>query len=285
MSNVTNSDKMIDVEGLPVHYLESGEGNGRALLLLHGGIGDTRANWSQVLPPLAEKFHVFAPDLPGFGETAVLPDLSIEKLVHWLRALLEALEQTEAVVVGASVGGLLARLFAAAEPQYVPAIILINGGTMPQFPGFLPSLVRSPLIGDLALRLFGPTPYSSQALDRLIFVKEALTDELRESGRAAAPAFAGLMRSLVLYSYPDKQPPPVPTLLLWGANDPAMPLALAERLQVEIPGAVLSPVAECGHMPQIEASEAFVFQVTAFLEGLSRARQTNLPGVGMLRSN
>jgi pimeloyl-ACP methyl ester carboxylesterase len=243
---VTNNDKRIDVEGLPVHYLESGAGNGRALLLLHGGIGDARANWSQVLPPLAEKYHVFAPDLPGFGTpasgaTAGLPDLSVEKLLHWMQALLDALGQSEAVVLGASTGGMLARLFAAAAPQYVPAIILVNGGT--------------------------------------------LTDDLRESWRAAAPAFAELMRAMLLYHYPEKQAPPVPTLLLWGANDPIMPLALAERTKAEIPGAVLAPIADCGHMPQIEASEAFVFQVTAYLEGLTRARTTNLPGVGILRSD
>lgn len=285
---MTNGDKQIDVEGLPVHYLESGEGNGRALLLLHGGIGDARANWSLVLEPLAEKFHVYAPNLPGFGTppsgvTAALPELSVEHLLHWLRALLDALGERDAVIVGASTGGMLARLFATAEPQYVPAIILVNGGTMPSIPRFLPKLLTTPVIGDLALRLFGPMHNSGKALDRMIIAKEALTDDLRESWRVSTPAFAALMRAMLLYHYPTTHVPPVPTLLLWGADDPIMPLELAERTQGEIPGAVLSPVADCGHMPQIEASEAFVFQVTSFLERLSRARQTPTPGVGMLR--
>ena len=65
---MTISENVIDVGGLPVHYWEGGAENGRALLLLHGGIGDAWANWSKVMPALAEDYHVFAPDLPGFGE-------------------------------------------------------------------------------------------------------------------------------------------------------------------------------------------------------------------------
>lgn len=276
-------EKQIEVEGLPVRYLEGGEDNGRALLLLHGGIGGARATWAEVLPSLAEKFHVFAPDLPGYGETAPLPEMTLDNLVHWLRALLDALGQTDAVVVGASVGGLLARLFAAAEPQYVPAIILVNGGVLPRIPGYLPAIARLPVIGDPALRLFARMTYADYSPDRTIVVREVVTDDLCEAWRASARGFEGLMRALVFYT-PSSQPtPPVPTLLLWGANDPVMPLALAEHLKGEIPGAVLSPVADCGHMPQLEASDAFAFQIISFLEGLSRARHTTMPGVGMLR--
>src|SRR5664279_2717321 len=165
---------MLDVEGLPVHYFEAGEGQGRALLLLPGGIGDARANWQEVLPPLAEVFHVFAPDLPGFDGSATLPDMSLEALLHWLRALLDALELPDAVIVGSCSGGLLARLFAAAEPQYVPALILVNGGIIPRFPAFVPSLIRLPLVGGTLLRLFGRVVCSNSTLNRMIHVRRTL---------------------------------------------------------------------------------------------------------------
>lgn len=282
---MTITDKTIQVEGLPVHYLEGGEDYGRAVLLLHGGVGAARANWSAVLPALEEQFHVIVPDLPGFGDSAALPDTSIDKLVHWLKALLDALGQAEAVVLGAGNGGLLARLFAAAEPQYVPAIILVNGGTLPQLTGLLPTLARMPVIGGIARQLHERSLYQSENPDRMIYVKEAITDDLRAAWRESAAGFTALSRALFDYTYPDKQTPPVPTLLLWGANDPIKPLEEAERLKGEIPGAVLSPVADCGHMPQLEASDAFAFQVASFLDGLTRARTTNLPGVKMLRSD
>ncbi|MCC6802342.1 MAG: alpha/beta hydrolase [Anaerolineae bacterium] len=282
---MTITDKTIQVEGLPVRYLDGGAGNGRAVLLLHGGVGAARANWSEVLPALEEQFHVIAPDLPGVGGSAALPEMSIEKLVGWLRALLDAFEQSEAVVLGAGAGALLARLFAAAEPQYVPAIILVNGGTLPQFTGLLPALANLPLVGNVARQLHERSLYQSQNPDRMIHVKEVITDDLRAAWRESVPGSAALSRALFDYDYPDKHTPPVPTLLLWGADDPLAPLADGERLKGEIPGAVLSPVADCGHMPQIEASDAFAFQVASFLDGLTRARQTNMPGARMLRSD
>src|SRR5258708_489187 len=121
---MTISEKMIDVEGSPVHYFESGAGNGRTLILLSGGIGDARTDWSSVIEPLAEEYHVFAPDLPGFSGSAALPEMSFDGLLHWLKALLDAFQQSEAVLVGHSLGAPLARLFASAEPAYVPAPIL-----------------------------------------------------------------------------------------------------------------------------------------------------------------
>ena len=282
---MTVSDKIIDVEGLPVHYLETGEENGRALLLLHGGIGDAQANWSQVLPVLAEQYHVFAPDLPGCGQSASVPDMGIERLCHWVRVLLDTLKQTDIVIVGSSIGAILARMFASAEPQYVPAIVLVNGGMIPKFPGLLMTLVRLPLIGDPALRFYERATYTSKMLDRVTYVHDALTDDLRASWHSAIPGFTALMRTMMSPYNLGTQIPPVPTLILWGANDPLMPLAQAERLKQEIPGAVLSPIAECGHLPQLETSDVFVFQVTSFLEGLSRAREPRTPGVGVLHSD
>lgn len=282
---MTITDKTIQVEGLPVRYLDGGAGNGRAVLLLHGGVGAARANWSEVLPALAEQFHVIAPDLPGFGGSAALPDMTIDRLVRWLRALLDAFEQSEAVVLGAGSGALLTRLFAATEPTYVPAIILVNGGALPQYTGLLPALANLPLVGNVARQLHERALYQNQNPDHTIHVKDVITDDLRAAWRESAPGFAALSRALFDYRYSGKPTPPVPTLLLWGTDDPLAPLEVGERLKSEIPGAVLSPVADCGHMPQIEASDAFAFQVTSFLDGLSRARQTTMPGVRMLRSD
>src|SRR3954454_2968939 len=128
---MTISEKMIDVEGSPVHYYESGACNGRTLLLLSGGFGDAWSNWSAVIEPLAEEYHVFAPDLPGFSGSATLPEMSLDALLHWLKALLDSFGQSEAVIVSHSIGAILARLFASSEPEYVPALILSNGGTFP----------------------------------------------------------------------------------------------------------------------------------------------------------
>jgi pimeloyl-ACP methyl ester carboxylesterase len=206
--------------------------------------------------------------------------MSIERLIHWVRALLDALDQTDVVLVGSFLGGMLARLFAAAEPQYVPAIILINGGTIPRIPALLQPLAGLPVIGEFTFRMFGRI----QPLNRLIYVKDALSEDLNSAWHANASGFAQLMRAALFTAVPEKQTPLVPTLLLWGMNDPVMTPAHAARLQAEIPGAQFSPIADCGHMPQLEATDALLFQVTAFLDRLTRPVTPVLPGVGMLHT-
>lgn len=275
-------EKTIAVNGLPVSYLEAGEANGRAVLLLHGEIGNASPHWREAMPELAEVYHVLAPNLPGYDGTAALPELSLSALVEWLRAFLNALELEQAVVVGGSVSALPARLFAAAYPQYTPAIILINGGAVPNTPPLLPIFARIPGISQLLFYLFGRSTVSRSSLEAMFFNKALLTDEFVQQAHACAPAFARLMHGLLVSPVPKERTPRVPTLLLWGAEDAMAPMDDAEALKKEIPGAKLSAVADCGHLPQIETTDVFVYQVNYFLGRLGRPPGSNLPGAGML---
>lgn len=280
---MTLDETTLSVAGLPVHYLEGGSQNGRALVLLHGGIGDAAANWREVLAPLAQDYHVIAPDLPGFGGSAALPEMTFDACVEWLQALLDALNVREAVIVGSFIGALIARLFAAAKPQYVPGLILVNGGMMPSLPPLIQQIVHLPVIGSATFGLIGWWMRSRRALDRMIYNKAVLTDDFRQAWQAGAPAFVDLVRVLFFSPRPAARIPPVPTLLLWGANDPTMTPSDAEQLKQIIPGAKLTQIADCGSLPQLEASDAFVFQVTMFLEQLTRPTLPPKRGVGMLR--
>ncbi len=280
---VTISENVIDVGGLPVHYWEGGAANGRALLLLHGGFGEAWANWQKVMPTLAEEFHVFAPDLPGFGGSALLPEMTFPALITWLRALLDTLGQSEAVIVGNFLGGLLARLFATAAPTYVPAVILVNGGTIPKLPPILPKLVGLPLLGNLMLEVIGRASGSRRRIDQMVFVKEALDEELLRTWHDNTSGFIALIRAMIRHDYPHEQNPPLPVLLLWGANDPLLTVKDAEALHADLPGSRLEIVANCGSLPQLEVPDVFLFQVSSFLDRLTHRSAPVLPGVGMLR--
>jgi pimeloyl-ACP methyl ester carboxylesterase len=108
---------------------------------------------------------------------------------------------------------------------------------------------------------------------------------LNTAWRANASGFAQLMRAALFTAIPEKQTPLVPTLLLWGMNDPVMTPAHAAQLQKEIPGALFSPIADCGHMPHLEATDPFLFQITTFLDRITRPVTPVLPGVGLLHSD
>lgn len=277
------SEQTVQVNGGAVHYWEIGRGNGRALLLLHGGLGDAALHWKPVMPLLAEEFHAIAPDLPGFGQTPAVPALQIKTLVAWIASFLGAIEVDQAVIIGSSLGGVVARLFAAAYPARVPAAILINGGGVPDMPGFLRTLERLPVISNLVFGQLGRMGTSANTLKRMVHNPDILTLDFAQQVRAAAPGYAALMRMLAASPPPDAQTPMVPTLILWGANDQIATIQEAEAVKASIPGATLTTIEQCGHLPQLEAPDVFVWQVSNFLDRLSRPKRGDLPGVGPLR--
>ena len=210
--------------------------------------------------------------------------MSIDGLVHWLQALLDALGQSDAVIVAHSHRARFWRACSPpAAPEYVPALILINGGAFPSVPAFVPRLMNLPLVGNLAFGIFGRMTWGQKTVERLIYNQDAPRDDLLKAWQNNLPAFNDLMRTLLFSPYPNKQTPLMPTLLLWGANDSMMTIANGERLKREIPGAQLVPIAECGHLPSVETSDVFVFQVKAFLDQLSRPTIPATLGVRLLQ--
>jgi pimeloyl-ACP methyl ester carboxylesterase len=271
-------EKTITLNGSQAHYLEAGEAQGKALLLLHG-LGTARLNWEAAIPLLAEHYRIIAPDLPGFGASAALPNMRLQDLNQWLKALLDTLDVQQAVVVGNSIGGLVARLFTAGEPQYAPALILVNGGAVPSLPPIARAIASTPFLGDL---VFGRMATSQGSVNRMVHVESVKTPDFMQQISASGKGVAGIIRMLARDPMPSATTPPVPTLLLWGADDALATLAEAEKIKASIPGSILSPIADCGHMPQLEAAEVFTWQIHQFLENLSRPPKPESRGAGML---
>jgi pimeloyl-ACP methyl ester carboxylesterase len=277
---MTPSEHTLNINGLPVHYWEDGAGNGRVILLLHGNLGDAQVSWGAVLPLLADEYRLIAPDLPGFGKSAVLPNMSVTSILAWIKAFLDELKIEQGVVMGNSLGAVFARLFAATYPQYAPAVILVNGGTLPRIPPVLHLLARLPVVGTLLFGLTARSGTSLQTLRRMVHVKEALSESLVKSAANNAPNFARLMQTIAAHPLPEKRTPQVPVLLLWGENDQISTLAEAKRIQNAIPGATLVQIESCGHLPQLEAPEVFVWQIKQYLHELTRPPR--MQGAGML---
>jgi pimeloyl-ACP methyl ester carboxylesterase len=279
---MTLNEKTVRIHDLNVNFLEDGQDNQRALLLIHGGIGSARQHWGVIMPTLAEDdFRVFAPDLPGFGKSDSLPKMRTSEMINWIKDFLDYHEIEQAVVVGNSFGGLLARLFAAAYPARVPALILLNGGGVPDMPGFMRILERIPGISTILFSLFGNIGTSPNTLKRMLHHQELLTDNFLREARAAKSGYSRLLRMFIGSPMPAEQVPIVPTLILWGTDDQMALLPEAEAIKDSIPGATLTEIKDCGHMPQLETSDVFIWQVNTFLEKLSRPirGQQSSPGI------
>src|SRR5438876_966375 len=156
--------RTIDLDG-PVHYADFG-GTGPTLVLVHG-LGGSHVNWMAVAPALARDARVLAVDLAGFGRTP-LGERSAD--VHANRILLdrflEAVAAGPVVLVGNSMGGLVAMMEAALAPERVAGLVLVAPAQPRSAEARMDGRVAAlflyalPVLGELALRwrarLLGP---------------------------------------------------------------------------------------------------------------------------------
>src|SRR5438876_959824 len=116
--------RTLDLDG-PVHVADFG-GAGPTMVLVHG-LGGSHANWLAVGPALAAHARVLAPDLPGFGRTPLAGrSAHVHAGVALVDSLLDTVADGPAILVGNSMGGLIAMMQAAACPEKVAGLVLVG---------------------------------------------------------------------------------------------------------------------------------------------------------------
>jgi pimeloyl-ACP methyl ester carboxylesterase/mannose-6-phosphate isomerase-like protein (cupin superfamily) len=234
---------------IPVTVTQRGQG--RPVLLLHGGAGpDSVAGFAGLL---AERFpvQVLVPVHPGFGGTPRPAGLdSARKLGELYRNLLGQLGLTGVTVLGSSIGGWIAAELALAAPDRVARLVLLDAA-------------------GLASADHPVADYFSMTLDQVFDVSYAHPDRYRidlakltDGQRAVA---AGNRAALEVYGGRSMADPglaarlaglTVPTLVVWGEADRMVTPAYGQEYAAAIPGATFRLVPDAGHLPQIEAPEA-----------------------------
>jgi 2-hydroxymuconate-semialdehyde hydrolase len=266
------AERIVDVEGCRVRFLEAGSG-GPAVLLLHGsGPGTTGSGaWAGTISALEGSWHLVAPDQAGFGGTP-LPPGSRGGLRTWTEqaaGLMDALGARTYAVVGHSMGGAVAMALAAARPHQVTRVVAV--GTMGA-PG-------APLSDDLDAVWAAP-PSEAGARDmlgRLLLDRTLVTESAVEARAAAMRAGAATFASMF--------PPPrarwaedltlsaetlgevrAPVLLVHGAQDRVTPLATAALpLLDHLADVSLHVLGRCGHAPAVERPAEFQRLLVDFL--------------------
>ncbi|HET9154212.1 MAG TPA: alpha/beta fold hydrolase [Solirubrobacterales bacterium] len=268
------------LHGRSVTYAEAGEGP--VLLLIHG-IGGTFENWQEVVEPLSRHHKVIAPDLPGHGASGPGGgDYSIGAFAAGLRDLLFALEHKRATVVGHSLGGGIAMQFAYQFPEMVERLVLVSsGGLGPEvspllraatLPGADLFINATAAIGQRivpplarALSMIGLRP--SADLHEVIRGYGTLTDPVRRTAfLCTVRAVLGTGGQRVDASDRLYLAEAMPVLIIWGAEDPIIPVRHGEDAHDNIPGSRLEIFDGVGHMPQIETPLRFVTVLEQFLE-------------------
>lgn len=147
--------KFLELHGDRIAYRD--QGSGEALLLIHGMAGSSET-WRAVLPRLAKKYRVVAPDLLGHGQSAKpRGDYSLGAFAVWLRDFLDELGITHATVVGHSLGGGVAMQFVYQHPDYCRRLVLIASGGLGPDVGAILRLLSAPG-AELVLPVIAPRP-------------------------------------------------------------------------------------------------------------------------------
>jgi pimeloyl-ACP methyl ester carboxylesterase len=150
--NKTVASLTANVDGIRLHYLTAGKGP--AVILLHG-YAETSRMWKPIIPLLADRFTVIAPDLPGIGDSAIPADGSDMKTAAIrIHALARKLGVEKARVVGHDIGLMVAYAYAAQFPAEAEKLVVMDA-FLPGVEGWEP-IYNSPAYWHF--RFHGPTP-------------------------------------------------------------------------------------------------------------------------------
>ncbi len=264
----------VAARGARIRFVESG--SGPPLVLVHDYLS-SRVAWDDVLPRLAENFHVIAPDLPGFGESEKPPpsryrydsDGFSESLVD----LIAALGLGRVSLCGHAMGGAVTLTLAAAHAHVVEKLVLVNPLVYPPRPDALSRIVGLPFVGPLVFKqLYGRSLFRSRFLRDALLPLNGTSSrrvdhlfELFDAPAAREAAYATMCAMLDTRRLTASVPRVfAPTLITWGRAHRASPVEHGRRLARELGGARFE-VFDCGASPPEECPDAFSSAVQRFL--------------------
>jgi pimeloyl-ACP methyl ester carboxylesterase len=271
--------KHLELHGDRVAYRDAGDGE--TLLLIHGMAGSS-ATWREVIPQLAKRYRVIAPDLLGHGGSAKpRGDYSLGAFAVWLRDLLDELGVHRATVVGQSLGGGVAMQFAYQHRDYCERLVLIGSGGLGPDLSWTLRLLSAPG-AELVLPVISPRPvltagnkvrsWLTSAGIRAPRAAEIWSAYSTLSDQESRQAFLRTLRSVVDYRGQAVSAlnrlhltGELPTLLIWGEQDRIIPVAHGRAAHQSLPGSRLEVLPDVGHFPHVEAPTAVVDVLDDFI--------------------
>lgn len=268
--------KFITVAGLQVHVRDEGPRDDPLPIVLLHGTSDSLHTWGGWAAQLRGQRRVIRFDLPGFGLTGPGPtgDYSIDAYVRFVAAVLDSLDVPRVVLGGNSLGGEIAWRAAWAMPQRVAQLILVDAAGYPPEPQEIPLgfalartagvrtaldylLPRGLVLASVRSVYGDPSKVTPELVDRYYDMalrpgnRRALVQRLEVT---PGDDVSDRIRSLTL-----------PTLVLWGAQDRLIPVALGHRFAQDIAGARLVVFDGLGHVPHQEDPVRTAAEVQRFL--------------------
>ena len=271
------------IDGLVTPLSSVGDpSSSEAVVFVHGNPG-SRRDWDDLLSRVAPFARGIALDMPGFGHAERPRNFSytVEGYARFLSAALDALGVERTHLVLHDFGGPWGLEWAIANPDRFASVVLINTGALVDYRWhYLAKIWRTPVAGEafqatttrsglrMALRHGNPRGLPRAFVDRMYDDTDAGTtravlslyraaDDPGADGRRQAEALAPLDR---------------PALVVWGAHDPYIPVAIAERQRAAFPSAQIAVLEDSGHWPFADDPDGVGRHVEPFLRAVVAGR-------------
>lgn len=277
MINIPGNSQCTTNTGL---YCES-YGSGEPILFVHG-LGASIYSWRNMIAPFEKDYRLILIDLKGFGKSPKPKDkkYSVQDQADLLYEFIVEHDLKNLTVVGNSYGGAVSLLLAITmgekDPGRLSKLVLIDSGGYNESLPWYVKLLRTPVLGWLALHLVPAKSNARKILKFSYYNDKLITDEqvaeyalgLSSPGgksallRTAKQAIPKNIDELVA-KYPTIS---VPTLILWGEKDEVIPLKIGNKLDAAIPCSKLELIPLTGHVPQEETPGGTIPLIRDFLK-------------------
>ncbi len=282
----TYEKKFYTVDGQQIHTVEAGRAGRQIAILIHGW----SSSWYAVSPLmglLAQRFHVMAIDLPGYGQSPAFPErTTIPKYAELLADFIEQVSDGPVVLVGHSMGGMIGLTLALKYPVLVERMVLLS----PTISGRLSNFINTLIYPITLLERFGLGSVLVTSVERTVV---GLTDRLMRpisfaersdihsqdyeqlrqdarrpgQGRVRAECFQAMLENDLSGRLQQLE---TPALIIWGAEDNTVPLRDAGVVADEYKTADLRIIPKAGHWAQFETPDVTRRYIAAYL-GLPHA--------------
>jgi pimeloyl-ACP methyl ester carboxylesterase len=256
----------LDLGGLSFHYVDWG-GDGQPLVMLHGLSGHART-WDHTAAALSDRYRVLALDQRGHGDSDWAPQYGIGLMAADLLAFLDALDLREVTLMGLSMGGMVSFVFAAAHPERVRRLIVLDIG-----PEIAPDRTRNAAaavaVSDVfasedeafaQARAANPRPADKALRHRVRHNLRSLPDgtltfKYDKALRSQPPAWLELTADQLWAAWRSVR---CPVLLVRGRESDVLAAETAQRMLAENPNAAFASIPDCGHSITLDSPQGLI---------------------------
>ncbi len=267
------SSRNVEIGGLKFHYADWG-GDGPPLVMLHGLSGHART-WDDTAAALSSRYHALALDQRGHGDTDWAPRYGFAPMAEDLLGFLDALELRDVTLMGLSMGGIVSFVFAAAHPDRVRRLVVMDIG--PEIAAAGAANVGSSLAATdtfsseneafARARAANPRPTDQRLRHRVSHNLRSLPDGTLtfKYDKALRDDPGNLFDLPVSQRWEAWRAVGCPVLLVRGADSDVLAVETAQRMLAENANASMATIPECGHSITLDNPDGMLEAVVPWL--------------------